>query len=173
MSATEGLAQVNTLATHTALTVWGAASDFLVVLILFGVLFLFAYYVGRGPFVALLLSFYAAYAVYLAFPYANYLPSAPAVTALFSHVGVYVALVVLFYIILRRVVVSDFLYIGLFGLIALAFFGAGFLLALAYQVFPITAIYHFTPVIDTLFAAKSYFFWWFIAPAIGLLFLAK
>lgn len=173
MSATEGLAQVNTLATHTALTVWGAASAFFIVLVLFALLFLFAYYVGRGPFVALLLSFYAAYAVYLAFPYGSYLPTAPAITALFAHVGIYLALVVLFYIILRRVVVSDFLYIGLFGLIALAFFGAAFLLALAYQVFPVTAIYQFTPVIDALFAAPSYFFWWFIAPAIGLLFLAK
>ena len=173
MTATDGLAQVNTLATHTALTVWGLGSDFLIVIILFALFFLFAYYVGRGPFVAVLLAFYAAYALYIAFPYMSYLPTAPALTALLAHVGLYFALTFLFYIILRRVVVSDFLYIGLLGLFALSFLGAAFLLALAYHVFSVTSIYHFTPVVSTLFAAKQYFFWWFVAPAIGLFFLAR
>ena len=136
MSATDGIAQVNTLATHTALTVWGSASDFLIILILLSVFFLYAWYVGRGPFVAVLLSFYCAYALYAVFPYMSYLPTAPAMTALLAQVGLYAGLALIFYIILRRVVVSDFLYIGIFGLIAL-------------------------------------FFWWFVAPAIGLFFLAR
>jgi hypothetical protein len=126
MTATNGIAQVNTLATHTALTAWSAASAFLIVLVLLGVLFLFAWYVGRGPFVALLLAFYAAYALYGAFPYTSLLPTAPPLTALFAHIGLYAGLVFAFYIILRRVVVSDFLYIGIFGLIALSFFGRRF-----------------------------------------------
>ena len=173
MSATEGLAQVNTLATHTALTVWNGASDFLIVLILLSVFFLFAWYVGRGPFVAVLLAFYAAYALYAMFPYMSYLPTAPALTALLAHVGLYAGLTLAFYIVLRRVVVSDFLYIGIFGLIALSFLGAGFLLALAYHVFPVASVYTFTPAIDVLFAPQQYFFWWFVAPAIGLFFLAR
>lgn len=173
MTATNGLAQVNVLATHTALSVWGAASDFLIILILLSVFFLFAWYVGRGPFVAVLLSFYTAYALYVTFPYAALLPSAPAITALLTRTGLYFGLVLVFYIILRRVVVSDFLYIGIFGLIALSFLGAAFLLALAYHVFPVASVYHFTPAIDTLFAPNKYFFWWFIAPAVGLFFLAR
>ena len=173
MSATEGLAQVNTLATHTALTVWNGASDFLIVLILLSVFFLFAWYVGRGPFVAVLLAFYAAYALYAMFPYISYLPTAPAMMALLAHVGLYAGLTILFYIILRRVVVSDFLYIGLLGLIALSFLGAAFLLALAYHVFAISSVYTFTPAISVLFAPQHYFFWWFVAPAIGLFFLAR
>ncbi len=94
-------------------------------------------------------------------------------TALLAHVGVYLGLSFLFYIILRRVVVSDFLYVGIFGLIALSFFGAAFLLALAFQVFPVADVYRFTPAIDLLFAPKAYFFWWFVAPAVGLFFLAR
>ncbi|MDD2657331.1 MAG: hypothetical protein PHD04_01560, partial [Candidatus Pacebacteria bacterium] len=78
-----------------------------------------------------------------------------------------------FYIILRRVVVSDFLYIGIFGLIILSFLGSAFLIALAYHVFPVASVYHFTPAIDLLFAAKAYFWWWFAAPAIGLFFFAR
>ncbi len=173
MNATQGLAQVNTLATHTALTVWNGMSDFLIVLILVSVFFLFAWYMGRGPLVAVLLAFYCAYALYIVFPYMSYLPTAPAMTALLAHIGVYLGLSFLFYIILRRVVVSDFLYVGIFGLIALSFFGAAFLLALAFQVFPVADVYRFTPAVDLLFAPKAYFFWWFVAPAVGLFFLAR
>jgi len=173
MSATEGLAQVNTLATNTALTAWSGVSDFLVILILLGIFFLFAWYVGRGPLVALLLAFYCAYAVYSMFPYASYLPKSPLFTALLAQTGLYALLTLVFYGILRRVVVSDFIYIGLFGLIILSFLGAGFVLALAYQTFPVASVYTFTPAIDLLFASKTYFWWWFVGPAVGLFFLAR
>ena len=173
MTATEGLAQVNELATNTALQAWSAASDFLIIIILLGVFFLFAWYVGRGPLVAVLLAFYSAYALYVMFPYMSYLPTAPALTALLAQTGLYLGLTFAFYIILRRVVVSDFLYIGIFGLFALSFLGAAFLLARAYHIFPVAEVYNFTPAIDLLFAAKAYFWWWFVAPAIGLFFLAR
>ncbi len=173
MNATQGLAQVNTLATHTALTVWSGASDFLIILVLFGMLFVFAWYFNYGQLVALLLAFYAAYAIYLVFPYQSLLPSAPALTALFAHIGLYTAFALVLYFILRRVIVSDFLYISLVGVIALSFFGAAFLIALAYHAFGVTDVYRFTPAVDLLFAPDKYFFWWFSAPAIGLFFLAR
>lgn len=172
MSATEGLAQVNQLATHTANTLWANTSAFLALLVVIGILFFFAWYFGKGPFMALLLSFYAAYAIYITFPYASLLPTAPLSTALYTHVGLFLALTAVFFLILRRVVVSDFLYIGLFGMIALSFFGAAFLMALAFHVFPVTKLYHFSPAIEMLFGPDQYFFWWFVAPAIGLFFLA-
>jgi hypothetical protein len=169
MTATaHALAQVTTYATPIALTAWNSLSDFLIVLILVLIFFLLARYVGRGPFVAVLLSFYTAYAVYTTFPYGGLLPSAPAITALGTRVALYLALVFVFYIILRRVVVSDFIYIGLIGLLVLSFLSTGFVLALAYQVFPVASVYHFTPALDLLFAPKMYFFWWFIGPAVGL-----
>ena len=173
MSATEGLAQVNELATNTALTVWSGASDFLIILILVAVFFLYAWYIGRGQLVSVLLAFYCAYALYLMFPYMSLLPTAPALTALIAQAGLYLGLAFLFFIILRRVVVSDFLYVGLFGLIALSFLAAAFLIALAYHVFPVAEVYNFTPAIDLLFAPKEYFWWWFVTPAIGLFFLAR
>lgn len=167
------IAQVNTLATHYAFSIWNSASDFLIIIILFGVFFLFAWYVGRATLLSALVAFYAAYAIYIVFPYSSYLPSAPAMTALLAHIGLYLALTLLFYLILRRVVVSDFLYIGIFGTIILAVLAATFLLALAYHVFPVADVYRFTPAVDALFAPKAYFFWWFSAPAIGLFFLAR
>jgi len=172
-SAVGALAQVNTLATQYAFTVWNTASDFLIIIILFGILFLFAWYIGRATLVSILLAFYAAYAIYSTFPYASYLPTAPALTALLANVALYAGLTLVFYLILRRVVVSDFLYVGIFGTIALSLLGATFLIALAYHVFPVAGVYRFTPAIDLLFAAKQYFWWWFVAPAIGLFFLAR
>ena len=173
MTATDGLAKVNELATNYAFTAWNSASDFLIIIILFSILFLFAWYIGRATLVSVLLPFSAAYSIYITFPYASLLPTAPAMTALLSQMALYAGLTLVFYIILRRVVVSDFLYVGLFGTIILSFLGATFLIALAYHVFPVADVYNFTPAIDLLFAAKQYFFWWFAAPAIGLFFLAR
>ncbi len=173
MHALNSVAQASALTTHTALTAWSVASNFLIIIVLVALLFLFARYVGRGPFVALLFSFYAAYALYIAFPYASLLPSAPLMTALLAHIGLYAGLAGAFYITLRRVVVSDFLSIGFLGLIILSFFGAAFLLALAYHLFSVATAYHFTSAISALFAPSQYFFWWFAAPAIGLFFLAR
>lgn len=173
MSASSSIAQVNTLATQTVHSLWNFGSDFLIVIALFAAFFLFVWYIGRGPLVALLLALYAGYAVYSFFPYTSLLPTSPATTTLFSHLGLYAAITFIFFIILRRVVVSDFLYIGLFGIISLSFLGAAFLLALAYHVFPVASIYHFTPAVALLFAPKAYFFWWFVGPALGLFFFAR
>ena len=153
-STTDAITQVNTLATNTVLTVWNSASDFLIIIILVTVFFLYAWYIGRGQLVSILLAFYCAYALYVMFPFMSYLPTAPAMTTLLAQVGVYAGLSILFFIILRRVVVSDFLYVGIFGLAALSFFAAAFLIVLAYHVFPVVDVYNFTPAIDLLFAPK-------------------
>lgn len=173
MSAADGIAQVNDIATHAASAAWANTSAFLVLLVLIGVLFLFAWYMGRGPFVALLLSFYAGYAIYIAFPYQSLLPTAPPLTAILVHTGLYAALCAVFYLILRRCVVSDFFMVGIFGLLILSALGAAFLMAFAFHVFPISTLYQFSPMISALFGPDQFFFWWFVAPAVGLFFLAN
>ncbi len=161
------------LATHTAISAWAVVNNFLVVIILVLALFIFAKYVGRSAFVALLLSLYAGYAPYLIFPYMSSLPTAPALTSVLAHAGLYAVFVIIFFIILRRFISSDFVYIGTFGLIALSFLCAAFLIALASHVFLISSVYQFTPAISSLLSPDKYFFWWFSAPAVGLLFLAR
>jgi hypothetical protein len=168
-----GLDQVTDIATTYAFTAWNFASDFLIVLILFVLFFVFAWYVGRGAFVSLLLSFYGGYAIYSVFPYKAMLPDSTALTALLAEVGVYLAFTLVFFFIIKRLIVSDFLYIGGFGLFILALLAAGFIMSLAYHVFPVSLVYQFTPALDLLFAPAQYFFWWFSAPVIGLLFLAR
>lgn len=172
-SLTGSLDSVSTLATQSALSAWAWGSDFLMVLVLFGLLFLFAWYMGRGPFVALLISLYVGYALYSVFPFMSYAPTSPPLAALATALALYVAGTGIAYLVLRRAVVSDFIYVGLFGLAFLSLLAAGFLIALAYHVFPVASVYTFTPAIDFFFAAKEYFFWWFIAPLIGLFVLAR
>ena len=173
MEVLETFAPVGTFITSNVVSSWDVISGFLIVIVPALVLFYIGWYIGRGPFVAILLALYAAYAVYIVFPYTGILPSAPPITALAARLVLYLGLVVLFYIILRRVVVSDFLYIGILGLGLLSLLGAAFLVALAYHVFTVTEVYQFNPALNMVFAAKQYFFWWFLAPAVGLLFLAK
>ncbi|MBU6214640.1 hypothetical protein KGM48_02235 [Patescibacteria group bacterium] len=167
------IAEVTTIAAPIAMNVWNSISDFVIILVMVLVFVMFSRYVGRGPFVGVILSFYTAYALYIAFPYMGFLPTAPAITAVAAHAGLYLGLVAVFYIIMRRVVVSDFLYIGSLGLILLSFAAAAFLIALAYQLFDISTVYRFTPAINMLFAPKEYFFWWFLAPTVGLFIFAK
>jgi hypothetical protein len=173
LSALQGIAQVNSVATQTALSLWASVASFVVLIVLCLFFVLFARYVGRGPYVALMLSLYAGYAVYVAFPFQSLLPSAPALTAVLAHAGLYLALVFVFYMILRRVVVSDFIYIGLLGLLVMSFAASAFLIAAAYHVFAVTNVYHFNSAIAQLFEPNQYFFWWFIAPAVSLFFFAR
>lgn len=167
------MAEVQNLTTQTALSVWGLTGDFVAVLAILVALFLFAWYVGRGPFVSLLLSLYGAFAVYSLFPYMAYLPSTPALTAFLAAGALYATLALAFYIVLRRFIVSEFLYIGVLSLLALSLLGAGFILAIAYHSFGLAAVLHLPTAVSGLFAAKQYFFWWFIAPLVGLFFLAR
>jgi hypothetical protein len=166
------LGQVTAAAGHVLTPIWSLVSGFLILIVLMAVLLLFSRYMGYGPFISLLASFYIGYAFYAAFPYRSLLPTAPPESALTATACVYFAFVLIAYIILRRVAASDFVHVGLFGLILLSFLGAAFLIALAYDEFPVRAVYAFTPALDQLFAAKDYFFWWFAGPLIGLFYLA-
>lgn len=153
---------------HTLSPAWSYASSFLILIVL--VLFFvgFARFMGYGPFVGLIAALYVGYALYIAFPYMQYLPSAPAGTALAARVALYFGFFVVSYILLRKVAASDFVHIGTIGLIIIATCTAGFLMALAYQSFPVRTVYQFSASLDQLFAAKTWFFAWFAAPILGL-----
>lgn len=168
MNATGSIAQVSTMATHAAVSAWAIANAFLIALIIFAILLIFAWRFGRGALVALLIALYAAYAPYLFFPYTSILPTSPALTAFLAHAGLYAAMAVVFYLIIRRIISPDFFSIGTIGLCILAALGACFIVALGAQAFSANAVYQFTPTIAALFVPSQYFFWWFIGPAVGM-----
>lgn len=162
------IAQSNSAAVHYLVGIWSVISGFLIIIGLTFALFSYAWYVGYGQLIGLLLSFYLAYGMYAAFPYLDYLPQSPPWTALAAHIGFYIALVVVFKLILNRITASDFLGVGTMGVLILCFTGAAFLFALAFHVFQVPDLYHFTPAISRLFAPDQFFFWWFISPAVAL-----
>ncbi len=167
------LAQFYGAAAQTLSPAWLRASSFLILLVLVLALVGFARFMVNGPFVALIAALYIAYALYAAFPYVGVLPTAPALTALGARLALYLGFFVVSYLLLRKVAASDFINMGSMGLIVVAFLTAGFIMTLAYQSFPVREVYHFSASLDQLFAAKEWFFAWFIAPLAGLFLFAR
>ena len=161
---------VSSLATHGAASAWLLAGNFVVLVVLTFIMIGFSYKSGRGGIISLLLAFYAGYAVYLVFPYTKDILAAgttPPMKAIISIILFAIASFIPFHFIQRLTSAG----IGVLSFVprfVLSFLSAAFLLALAYHVFHVQNIYTFPEPLNTLFAPDGYFFWWFIAPLIGL-----
>jgi len=165
--------QVSGFATNGASSAWLLAGNFLVLLGIFIVMLLFSYKAGRGGIISLLVAFYVGYAIYIVFPYTNQIVAAggtPIVKAVISIIIFGIATFIPFHFV-QRLTGGGFGVLSVVPRFVLSFLAAAFLLALAYHVFDISDIYSFPAPIDKLFAPEGYFFWWFIAPLAGLIFL--
>lgn len=163
---------VNTYAASGVASAWVIAGNFLILAILTLVMIGFSYKSGRGGIISLLIALYAGYAIYLVFPYTDSIVAAGGTTlvkALIS-IALYAIAVFLPFHFIQRLVGTGFGVLSFVPRFVLSFLAAAFLLALAYHVFHVSNIYTFPGPINTLFAPNEYFFWWFIAPLIGLLF---
>jgi len=165
--------QVTDFASHSAASASVWAGNFLVLLILFGLMLAFSYKAGRGGIISLLVAFYAGYAIYSLFPYTNAVVNAggtPLMKAIISIALYSIATYVPFHFI-QRLTTGGFGVLSFFPRFVLSFLAAAFLLALGYHLFHISNIYSFPEPLNTFFGPDQYFFWWFIAPLIGLIFL--
>lgn len=165
--------QVTTFASHGAADAWIWAGNFLALLILFIIMLGFSYKGGRGGIISLLLAFYAGYAIYTLFPYTNAIVGAggtPIIKACISIVLFGISTYLPFHFI-QRLTGGGFGILSFVPRFVLSFLAAAFLLALGYHVFHVSNIYSFPEPLNTLFGPDQYFFWWFIAPLIGLIFL--
>ncbi len=166
--------QVSTIATSAAMNSWSLASSFLVLIILTVVFIIISYRSHSGMIIiSLLVSFYVGYGLYLVFPYTSSIVGAggsPIMKAIIS-ISIYAIACVVPFIFVNRLTQGGVGLLSVFPRFGLSFLGAAFLMALAYHVFPISHIYTFPEPMNTIFAPDQYFFWWFIAPLIGLLLL--
>ncbi len=173
MDALSGITtQVNAFASHGVASAWVIAGNFLILFIMTLVMIGFSYKAGRGGIISLLVAFYAGYALYLVFPYTQSIIGAATsvpIKAIISIVIYGICTFIPFHFI-QRLVGSGFGVLSFVPRFALSFLAAAFLLALAYHVFHVSNIYTFPDPINSLFAPNQYFFWWFIAPLLGLLF---
>lgn len=161
---------VSNLATQGATSAWLLVGNFLVLVVLTVIMIGFSYKSGRGGIISLLLSFYAGYAIYLAFPYTKEIlgaGSTPMMKAIISVVLFAIASFIPFHFI-QRLTSTGFGVLSFVPRFVLSFLSAAFLLALAYHVFNVSNIYTFPEPLNTLFAPDGYFFYWFIAPLVGL-----
>ncbi|HEV7121528.1 MAG TPA: hypothetical protein VGN56_01725 [Candidatus Paceibacterota bacterium] len=165
--------QITDFATKSAGNAQIWAGNFLALLILFGLMIAFSYKAGRGGIISLLLAFYAGYAIYILFPYTNAVVGAggtPIIKAVISVVIYGIATYVPFHFI-QRLTKGGFGVLSFFPRLVLSILAATFLLAVGYHVFHVSNVYTFPEPMNTLFGPDKYFFWWFIAPMLGLIFL--
>ena len=166
--------QVGNIATEFASHSMTIASNFLILASL-TLLFIVISYRSRSGMniIALTLSFYVGYALFLVFPYTKDIVASggsPIMKAVIS-IGIFVIGCIPGFIFIHRLITGGIGLISVFPRFGLAFLSAAFLMALAYHTFHVNNIYTFPEPMNTIFAPDQYFFWWFVAPLIGLLLL--
>jgi hypothetical protein len=171
-ASTAGLAHAATTSLHTASVLIGNVLVFLIVTVL---LVIFSMRAGRQALISLILSLYTGYALYSVFPFISALvkPGATDSTSAIITIAIYGVLVFISYLLVRRVSSGHVGSIHFLPLLLLCILTGGFLMALGYQLFDITHVYALPKTLNLLFAPKQYFFWWFIAPLVGVFFLAR
>ncbi|MEK9160632.1 MAG: hypothetical protein AAB440_01165 [Patescibacteria group bacterium] len=169
------LAQSQQLATTITENAWLWTGNFLALIVLTVIFLFFAMKGGRSGLISFILALYAGYAIYVVFPYTDFIVAmggtAP-VKAILSLV-IFGAATFLPFIVIRRLTGGGFGSLTFIPNLILSFLAAAFLLVLGYHVFDISNIYQFSQPLDQLFAPEGFFFWWFIAPLIGLFLLAR
>ncbi|MEA2702029.1 MAG: hypothetical protein QOE22_738 [Candidatus Parcubacteria bacterium] len=164
---------VSGLATSSLSSAWLLVGNFLILLVLTLIMIGFSYKAGKGGLISLLVSFYAGYALYIVFPYTEDILAAGGSSLVKAVISVvlYAAMTFVPFHFIQRLTSGGFGVLSFVPRFVLSFLAAAFLLTLAYHVFHVSNIYTFPSPIDSLFAPDEYFFWWFIAPLVGLLFL--
>lgn len=166
--------EIGNIATSLGSSAWLWAGNFLALIVLTTIILVFAMRAGRAGLISLILALYAGYALYIVFPYTNAVVGAggtPLVQAAISII-LFAAASVLPFLLVNRLTGGGFGSLSIIQNFLLALLAAGFLLALGYHVFDISNIYTFPQPLNQLFEPEGYFFYWFVAPLIGLYFIA-
>ncbi|HEY0010505.1 MAG TPA: hypothetical protein VGB97_01160 [Candidatus Paceibacterota bacterium] len=166
---------ISDFATSGVESAWLLIGNFLVLGILTVIMIGFSYKSGRGGIISLIIAFYAGYALYMVFPYTDDILDAGGSTIVKAVISIalYAAATFVPFHFIQRLTSGGFGVLSFVPRFVLSFLAATFLLTLAYHVFHISNIYTFPNPINSLFAPNEYFFWWFVAPLVGLLFLVK
>lgn len=167
--------EISGLATAFAANAWLWAGNFLVLIILTVVLLFLAMRKGGAGLISINLALYAGYAIYIVFPYRESiigLGVTPLVQAIISVILFALATAIPF-MVSFRLTEPSFGSLNLVQGSILSLAASVFILALGYHVFDLSNIYRFSEPLNQLFEPNGYFFYWFIAPLLGLFFLAR
>jgi hypothetical protein len=167
--------EISNLATTAAASAWLWGGNFLVLIILTFVLFFFAMHQGRSGLITVNLSMYAGYALYVVFPYRESIIAigSTAMVQAFLSILLFIFATIPPFVIILRLTAPSFGSLSIIQNLLLSVLAASFLMALAYHVFDISHVFTLPDPLNQIFAPKGYFFYWFIAPLVGLWFLAR
>lgn len=166
---------INSFATGGIAEIGAFVGNFLALIVIGVVLYLFALRSGRPAFVSLVLSLYAGYALYAVFPYKEaFLGEGQSdLTKAVAALIVFGVFTFVPFMLMSRVMTSGLARIHPLALALLAFLAAGLVLAIGYEVLHVGAILPLTPPLAALFSFDTFFFWWFVAPLVGLFVLSR
>ncbi len=150
----------------------------LVAILTAATLFTFAIRYGKDRIIALIFSLYISLLVYIHFPYTSKfsLFTGSDVNILLSNAIIFFAFVIGIYVIIERVIFTDYPDRGIKRFIealSLSLAATALLIAFAYNVLPIASFYSFAPPIKLLFSSSDFFFWWLTVPLLSILLVAK
>jgi len=175
MDTIDVVTEVSNIATEITASAWLWAGNFLALIVLTVALLFFSMRGGRSGLISLMLALYAGYALYLVFPYTDTVIAAGGTPLVQAILSVIVFAIATFppFILIRRLTGGGFGSLSGIQNILLSLITATFLMALGYHVFDISNIYSFSEPLNQLFAPEGYFFYWFIAPLVGLFVLVR
>jgi hypothetical protein len=167
--------EVGQVATELGASAGLWVGNFLVLIILTAVIYMFTMRKGGAVLIAFNLALYIGYAIYIVFPYKDAvigIGATPLVSAVLAVLLFAVATAPALLLALR-LTPSQYGRLSIFQSFPLSLLAATFLMALGYHVFDIANIYTFPEPVNQLFEPEGFFFYWFVAPLIGLWFLAR
>ena len=149
----------------------GITRELSVLFLTFGIIFAYAIVRGQRALISLIFGLYIGLLLSIEFPYYSKLTFAPESTvrmvlfALFAGFATY-----MFGRLLSRVIDSMAIE-GLIKKILLSFLATALVLSYCYHVLPLADLINPGVKISALFAEKDYFFWWLLAPLVGIFIL--
>lgn len=160
---------LNALATDGFTDIVGFIGNFFVLILIAAVLFVFALRAGRSLLISLILALYVGFALFTIFPFTDsFIVGDTALMRAVSGMVLFAIFTIVPFILLRRVATSGAVFIHPLSLAVLTLATGGFILAIGYHVLNIAALIPLTPSLDALFGPDKFFFWWFIAPLVGI-----
>jgi hypothetical protein len=157
-------------------TILSFAREFLVLIVVFGVLLVYATIRGNRALISLILGLYIALLISLKFPYYDTLHTLLArtgSTATIITIVVFAVFTILGTILFGRLFPRDYreTYEGIPKKILLAVLATILVMSYSYHVLPVTSIIDPGSAVSQLFAPAQYFFWLMLVPLVGLFFI--
>ncbi len=165
--------QVTALANSGASGVVPILMNFLALIVLTIVLFVFALRAGRPAFISLILSFYIGFGLFTVFPWKEQLMVGDGMTKAVAALLLYAILSALPFLVLRRVNTMGLMSIHPLPLFVLSGLSAGALLAVSYHFLNLAKILPATPPIAAYVVPEQFLFYWLIAPLVAFFVLIR